>query len=115
MNADNFLNEIRDTNLSYLVLAQSMIRTDKPQALFRLGLSEPVADMIAQMTPQQLVRIASRNGLVCGFRFDDELIWGLLTDSHAPRVGQQPEVNADRLHASVLMAGRHVGTVALAA
>lgn len=107
MNADNFLNEIRDTNLSYLVLAQGMIRADKPQALFRLGLSEPVADMIAQMTPQQLVRIASRNGLVCGFRFDDELIWGLLTDSHAPRQGQQQEPNADRLHASVLMAGRH--------
>lgn len=105
MNADNFLNEIRDTNLSYLVLAQAMIRADKAQALFRLGLSEAVADMILQMTPQQLVRVASRNGLVCGFRFDDELIWGLLTDSHAPRQGQ--DVNADRLHASVLMAGRH--------
>lgn len=112
MNADNFLNEIRDTNLSYLVLAQAMIRTDRPQALFRLGLSEPVADMIAQMTPQQLVRVASRNGLVCGLRFDDELIWGLLTDSHVPRQGQLQESNADRLHASVLMAGRHIGAAA---
>ncbi len=116
MNADNFLNEIRDTNLSYLVLAQAMIRSDKAQALFRLGLSEPVADMIVQMSPQQLVRIASRNGLVCGFRFDDELIWGLMTDSHVPRQGQLQESNADRLHASVLMAGRHAGAaVALAA
>ncbi len=112
MNADNFLNEIRDTNLSYLVLAQAMIRNDKAQALFRLGLSEAVADMIVQMSPQQLVRIASRNGLVCGFRFDDELIWGLMTDSHAPRQGQLQEPNADRLHASVLMAGRYAGAAA---
>ncbi len=110
MTADKFINEIRDTNLSYLVLAQAMIRADKPQALFRLGLSEAVADMIVQMSPQQLVRIASRASLVCGFRFDDELIWGLLTDNHDPRAAQ--EANADRLHASVLMAGRHVATMA---
>lgn len=103
MTSDKLLNEIRDINLSYLVLAQAMIRQDKAQALFRLGLSEPVADMITQLSPQQLVRVASRNGMLCTFRFDDELIWGLLTDSHDPR----QEQNADRLHASVLMAGRH--------
>ncbi len=104
-NADHFLNDIRDANLSYLVLAQAMIRADKPTALFRLGLSEEVADMIVQLTPQQLVRVAARNGMLCAFRFDDELIWGLLTDRHDPRQAQ--ELNADRLHASVLMAGRH--------
>jgi len=110
MSADTFLNEIRDTNLSYLMLAQAMIRADKPQALFRLGVSEPVADMIVQLSPQQLVRIASRGGLVCGMRFDDELIWGLLTDSHDPRGAS--ELNADRLHASVLMAGRGIALAA---
>lgn len=110
--ADPFINDIRDTNLSYLVLAQSMIRADKASALYRLGLSEAVADMIVQMTPQQLVRVAGRSGLLCAFRFDDELIWGLLTDGHAPRavLGQEP--NADRLHASVLMAGRHAAALA---
>ncbi len=105
MNAETFLNEMRDTNLSYLMLAQAMIRADKAQALYRLGVSEAVADMIVRLSPQQLVRVASRNGLVCALRFDDELIWGLLTDSHDPR--QALEANADRLHASVLMAGRH--------
>ena len=105
MTSDRLLNEIRDLNLSYLVLAQAMIREDKAQALFRLGLSEPVADMVAQLSSQQLVRVASRNHMLCTFRFDDELIWGLLTESHDPRAGQ--ESNADRLHASLLMAGRH--------
>jgi flagellar transcriptional activator FlhD len=108
MNADKLLNEIRDINLSYLMLAQTMIRTDKATAMFRLGLSEPVAELIEQLSPQQLVRVASRNVMMATIRFDDELIWGLLTDSHDPRA----ENNADRLHASVLMAGRHAAVAA---
>jgi flagellar transcriptional activator FlhD len=106
MSPDQLINEIRDVNLSYLMLAQTMIRSDKALALFRLGISEEVADLLAQMSPQQLVRTASRNMLLCAMRFDDELIWGLLTDGHTARQGTEP--NADRLHASLLMAGQRV-------
>jgi flagellar transcriptional activator FlhD len=109
MNATQIANEVRDLNLSFLMLAQSAIRTDKPQALFRLGLSEHVADLVGQLSPQQMLRIASRNQTMCTVRFDDELIWGLLSDSHAPH--GNAEGNADRLHASVLMAGRHTALV----
>lgn len=98
------MNEIRDVNLSFLMLAQAMIRSDKAQSLFRLGIEEHVADLVAQMSPQQLVRVASRNLMLCAMRFDDELIWSLLTDAHKPAQAGQ-ESNADRLHASVLMAG----------
>ncbi len=110
MPTDQLMNEIRDTNLSYLILAQAMIRADKPQALFRLGLSEAVADMISQLTTQQLIKIASRNTMMCTMRFDDELVWGLLTERHEPRAGAEPTAN--RLHASVLMAGRHAAMAA---
>ena len=105
MTTDQLSNEIRDINLSFLLLAQHMIRGDKAQSLYRLGISEDVADLLTQMSPQQLVRVASRNLMLCTMRFDDELIWGLLTDSHAPQ-GKGSESNVDRLHASVLMAGR---------
>ncbi|WP_298927209.1 flagellar transcriptional regulator FlhD [uncultured Ramlibacter sp.] len=105
MTNDQLMNEIRDTNLSYLMLAQAMIRQDKTLALFRLGLSEPVADLIAQLSPQQIVRVASRNQMLCTMRFDDELVWGLLTDGHDAR--QAGEQTVSRLHASVLMAGQH--------
>ena len=44
MNADQILAEIREANLSYLMLAQSLIRADREQALFRLGISEESAD-----------------------------------------------------------------------
>ena len=51
MNEDRILAEIRETNLSYLILAQSLIRTDRVQALYRLGLSEEVADLLDQLSP----------------------------------------------------------------
>ena len=54
MNADQILNEIREANLSYLMLAQSLIRTDREQALYRLGISEEsaVADRPADARPR---------------------------------------------------------------
>ena len=102
--------EIRDINLSYLMLAQAMIRADKAQALFRLGISEDVADLIAAMSSQQLVRAASRNLMLCAMRFEDEMVWGLLTERHVPR---NEDSTASRLHASVLMAGRPAAGAAL--
>ncbi len=107
MNTDKLLAEIRDINLSYLVLAQAMIREDKPQALYRLGMSEGVADIVAAMSTQQLVRVASRNQMMCGFRFDDEMVWSLLGDHGAAA----PQESASALHASVLMAGRHAAAL----
>lgn len=107
MNAQQMINEIRDLNLSYLMLAQAMIRSDRTQALYRLGISEESAELLGQMSSQQLVRVASRNMLLCAVRFTDDIIWGLLTEKHAPR---DADANAERLHASVLMAGRSTET-----
>ncbi|MGZ5182623.1 MAG: flagellar transcriptional regulator FlhD [Ramlibacter sp.] len=108
MPTEQLSNEIRELNLSYLMLAQAMIRADKAQAVFRLGVAEDVCDLLSAMSPQQLVRAASRNQMLCSMRFDDQLVWGLLTDRHAPRQAQ--DSTATRLHASVLMAGRAVAT-----
>lgn len=107
MTNEILLTEARDINLSYLMLAQAMIRDDKAQALYRLGIDESTADLLQQMSSQQLVRVASRNPMLCTFRFDDELIWGLLTSE--PATAESGEANAGGLHASVLMAGRYAG------
>jgi flagellar transcriptional activator FlhD len=79
MNAKSMLEEIREANLTYLVLAQNMIRDDKPQAMYRLGVSEDVATMIETLTPAQLVKVAATSQLVCRFACNDEMVWGLLT------------------------------------
>ena len=80
MNADQILNEIREANLSYLMLAQSLIRADREQALFRLGISEESAALIALLTPAQIMKIAASNTLLCRFRMDDDMVWTLLTN-----------------------------------
>ena len=103
MNADQILTEIREANLSYLMLAQSLIRADREQALFRLGISEDTARLIGTLTPAQMMKIASGNTLLCRMRFDDEVVWGLLSN-HGKGAAQS---DVPRLHASILMAGRH--------
>ncbi len=104
MNTDQILTEIREANLSYLMLAQSLIRSDREQALFRLGISEESAAMLALLSPAQMMKIASGSTLLCRFRMDDELVWGLLTN-HGK--GTAANDTTSRLHASILMAGRH--------
>ena len=99
MQPEQLLEEIREANLAYLMLAQHMIRADRPQALYRLGLSEEVANLVASLTPGQVMKIAAGNMLMCRFRFDDEIVWNLLTSNG--KVG-----SANGLHADILMAGR---------
>ena len=108
---DRFLAEIRETNLSYLILAQSLIRTDRVQALYRLGLSEEVADLLDQLSPAQMMRIAQGNMLLCRFRFDDAMLWSLLAD-HGEGVQEEGgERSASRLHAAILRSGRFEETL----
>jgi flagellar transcriptional activator FlhD len=103
MNADQILSEIREANLSYLKLAQSLIRSDRDQALYRLGISEESASLIALLSPAQMMKIAAGNTLLCRFRMDDDMVWGLLTN-HGKSAANDA---TSRLHASILLAGRH--------
>ena len=103
MNADQILTEIREANLSYLMLAQSLIRTDRDQALYRLGISEESAELLRVLTPAQMMKIASGNTLLCRMRVDDDLVWSLLTN-HGKSASND---SVSRLHANILMAGRH--------
>jgi flagellar transcriptional activator FlhD len=51
MTSEQMLAEIREANLTYLMLAQSLIRLDKAEAIFRLGLNEESADILAALSP----------------------------------------------------------------
>jgi flagellar transcriptional activator FlhD len=101
---EQLLAETREVNLAYLVLAQHMIRTDKAQAMYRLGVAEEVIDIIAQLSPAQLMRIAGANQLICRFRFDDDVVWNLLTSASKGRAAGTGAVAG--LHANIVMAGQ---------
>ncbi|MFN7836142.1 MAG: flagellar transcriptional regulator FlhD [Burkholderiaceae bacterium] len=104
MKSTRLLDEIRETNLSYMLLAQQLIREDRAEALFRLGVSEEIADIIAGLSTAQIVKIASSSMLMCRFRFDDEVVWNLLT-SHTK------DKAVSGMHAAILMAGKSFDAV----
>ena len=103
MTDDQLTSAIRDANLTYLMLAQNLIRKDKAEALFRLGVSDESADLIATLSPSQILKIASSTMLLCRFRVDDDIVWNLLTNHTASKVDNDATT---KLHASILMAGR---------
>jgi flagellar transcriptional activator FlhD len=103
MTNEQIQSEIREANLTYLMLAQTLIRQDKAEAQFRLGLSEEAANMIAILSPAQVLKIASGPMLLCRFRVDDDIVWSLLTNHSANKVDNDATT---KLHASILMSGK---------
>jgi flagellar transcriptional activator FlhD len=99
MRTNDLLAEIRDANLSYLMLAQQMIRDDKPAAIFRLGLSQPIADMLDALSNAQVLKLAGSASMLTRFRFDDATVLGMLTHDSKERTLAQS-------HAAVLLASQ---------
>ena len=105
METSALLEEIKDLNLGYLMLAQRMIRQDKAAAVYRLGISQPLADMLADLTTGQVLKMAATNVMLCRMRLDDRVILGLLT-SHGREGLMQPS------HAAILLSGQAVEAMA---
>ena len=98
MNATLLQEEIKEANLSYLLLARQMIQDDQATAIFRLGISEEMAELIADLSPAQLLKMAASNMLLCSFRFDEKLLLNMITDYNKDRMMSQA-------HTAILMAG----------
>lgn len=99
MKLDEMMEEMRDVNINYLMLAQNMIQHDKATAVFRLGISQDVADLIEALTPAQILKLAASGMLVSRFRFDDGVVLNMLTSYTKDRVMAQS-------HAAILMASQ---------
>ena len=102
--ADTY-NDIKEVNLAYLMLAQSMVRADREGAIFRLGISEEVAEILDRLTPGQVLKMAGSDMLLCSFRFNDSLLLNLLANHERER-------GVGHVHAAILAAGKPVEVVA---
>jgi flagellar transcriptional activator FlhD len=91
------LAEIREVNLSYLLLAQRLLHEDRVSAMYRLGLSEQVADVLVSLSLAQAVKVASSSHLLCRFRFDDHTILATLAD-------KEKSAALSHAHAAILLA-----------
>lgn len=105
MNAHQLHEEIKETNLSYMLLAQQMIQDDKASAIYRLGVSEETVDLIAGLTPAQLLKMSASNMLLCTFRLDENVLLNMITGYNKDRMMSQA-------HTAILMAGRPVAELA---
>jgi flagellar transcriptional activator FlhD len=90
--------EIADLNLTYMLLAQKLLREDKAAAMLRLGVSAAMADLLVGMALADVVRIASSNFVLCAFRLDELPIARTVMADSKDRALQQA-------HLSILMAG----------
>lgn len=105
MNAADIYNEVKEINLSYLMLAQQLIRADRETAQYRLGISADIADIIERLTPGQVLKMAGSNMVLCRFRFDDRMLLGLLS-------GHERDRGTGHTHAAILAADKPVEAVA---
>nr|MDP2190644.1 flagellar transcriptional regulator FlhD [Rhodoferax sp.] len=94
-------NEISDLNLSYLLLAQRLVREDAETAMFRLGMSRELADLLGNLSLSQIVKLAASSLLLCRFRFDDHPI--LLALTHDGK-----NLTLQQAHATILLSGKQV-------
>ena len=93
------LSEIKEVNLSYLLLAQRLLREDKAIGMFRMGITDGLADVIANLSFAQTVKLAASNQLLCRFRFDDHALLSSLAD-------KGKSVTVAQAHSAILMASQ---------
>jgi len=105
MNTSQIQSEIKDANISYMLLAQQMIKEDKVASIFRLGLSGEMADLIAGLTPAQILKMASSNMMLYRFRFDERLLLNMISDFNKDRLMSQA-------HTTILMTRQPVEALA---
>ena len=105
MNPDELMAEIREINLSYLMLAQQMVRQDKTMAAFRLGISQDVADLVGSLSPAQVLKLARSGMLLSRLRFDDDTVLDMLAN-------YTKDHSLAQSHAAILMAGQELAALA---
>ena len=99
MQTENMASEIRELNLSYMLLAKQMLQEDRAAAMYRLGISGEVADIVENLSAGQILKMAASNLLLCRFRLDDRVVLEMVT-SHSRAAEMSPA------HAAILMASR---------
>jgi len=98
------LEEIREVNLAYLLLAQRLLRENKQEGMFRLGLSKEIAEILTKLTPAQTIKLATFKSVLCQFRFKDQSLLSRITEPTKCD-------NMRRFHAAILLAQQPVESI----
>jgi flagellar transcriptional activator FlhD len=92
--------EIADLNLTYMLLAQKLLRADKAAAMLRLGISNEMADLLVSMSLAETLKLAASNFVLCAFRLDEiPIVQNVMRGERQSSLQQA--------HLSILLAGAH--------
>lgn len=99
MSTEHLLDDVRDVNLSYLLLMQRLINSDRELAMFRLKIDEEMADLLSKIPVPDLVKLARCNQLLCHFSLEDSSqLYSLINAAK--------DDDMRRVHAAILLSGR---------
>ncbi|WP_298053050.1 flagellar transcriptional regulator FlhD [uncultured Paenalcaligenes sp.] len=96
---NSLLSDIQEVNLSYLLLAQRLLRENLAVGMYRLGFDEDVAETVLNLSPAQIVKLSASNTLLCAFRLNDYELLSTLTQNVLGGVLQQA-------HSTILLSQR---------
>jgi len=96
------LRDIQEVNLSYLMLAQRLLRENIAAGMLRLGLRADVADKILELSPAQMCNLARSSSLICSFRLNDAQLLEVLNQDALGGTLQQA-------HATILLMTQQAG------
>ena len=78
-------------------ISRELVKQDRVAAMFRLGISAELADMLAAMSLAQILKLAASNFLLCSFRLNEHA-------SMSAVVGEGKDTTLQQAHMSILMA-----------
>ncbi|WP_269900061.1 flagellar transcriptional regulator FlhD [Paenalcaligenes faecalis] len=96
---NSLLSDIQEVNLSYLLLAQRLLRENLAVGMYRLGFDEDVAETVLNLSPAQIIKLSASNTLLCAFRLNDYELLSTLTQNVLGGVLQQA-------HSTILLSQR---------
>lgn len=96
--------EIKEFNLTYLVLSQRLIREDKEAALVVLNIDSETAEFFIRLTAKELSAMASSNQLICKPAFDK-------TSHLAAVLSNEKKRGLTETHVALLLAGATASSI----
>jgi flagellar transcriptional activator FlhD len=94
--------EVQAFNLSYLLLAQKLLRADRLSAKYRLHWNDEIADLVLGLGAEQLFTLSSSSQLLTSLALDPHQLKILTSNTRAP--------DQASLHAAILLSNLDVKT-----
>ncbi len=91
------LAEIQDLNLTYLLIAQRLLKADYTMALMRLKIDDAMGSLLLSLSTKQLGQLARNNQFLFRLCLED-------ADQVSQLVSNDRDQGMGRIHASLLMA-----------